>query len=127
MLTLLLFQVIIPKTNVFNKYCKKWKLKLNIDKTKALFFGNYVRNRAISFNIAGNETEVINEFKYRGVLFFKKMGDLFSILNIRHRWPKNNAVIKESNACNCQLKLFDQTIVPILMYGSETFGLIYNL
>ena len=22
----------------------------------------------------------------------------------------------------CQLKLFDQTIVPILLYGSETFG-----
>ena len=23
---------------------------------------------------------------------------------------------------DCQLKLFDQTIVPILLYGSETFG-----
>ena len=41
---------------------------------------------------------------------------------------KVNAVIKKKRIVNlhlpvdCQLKLFDQTIVPILLYGSETFG-----
>ena len=50
--------------NVFNEYCKKWKLKINTNKTKARIFGDYAINRAISFNIA-----IIKEFKYLGVLF----------------------------------------------------------
>ena len=33
--------------NVFNEYCKKWKLNINIDKTKAVIFVDYTRNRAI--------------------------------------------------------------------------------
>ena len=27
--------------NVFNKYCKNWKLNINNDKTKAMIFGVY--------------------------------------------------------------------------------------
>ena len=58
--------------NVFNEFCKKCKLKINTDKTKAVIFGDYARNRPVSFNIiAGDEIETIKEFKYLGVLFTK--------------------------------------------------------
>ena len=56
---------------IFNDYCSKWKLKINTDKTKAMIFGDYARNRPVSFNIAGDEIETIKEFKYLGVLFTK--------------------------------------------------------
>ena len=36
-----------------------------------MIFGDYARNRPVSFNIAGDEIETIKEFKYLGVLFTK--------------------------------------------------------
>ena len=35
--------------NTFNEYCKKWKLKINICKTKIIIFGNYIRNQHFTF------------------------------------------------------------------------------
>ena len=43
----------------FNEYCKKWKLKINTDETKAMIFGDYARNKLILFNTAGDEMEII--------------------------------------------------------------------
>ena len=113
--------------NVFNEYCKRWKLNINIDKTKAMIFGDYARNRAISFNIAGNEIEIIKEFKYLGVLFTKN-GRFVQHIKYLSSLAKKSMQLLRKRIVNlrlpvdCQLKLFDQTIVPILLYGSETFG-----
>ena len=47
--------------NAFNEYCKRWKLKINISKTKIIIFGDYSRNQHFSFHIAGEEVEIIKE------------------------------------------------------------------
>ena len=84
--------------NVFSEYCKRWKLNISIDKTKAMIFGDYARNRAISFNSAGNEIEIIKEFKYLGVLFTKKR-EICSAYKISIIiGQKVNAVIKKTNS-----------------------------
>ena len=57
--------------NVFNEYCKNWKLKINIEKTKVVIFGNYIRIRNVTFFIDGQSIEIEKEFKYLGVLFTK--------------------------------------------------------
>ena len=41
--------------NAFNEYCKRWKLKLNISKTKIIIFGDYSINQHFSFHIVGEE------------------------------------------------------------------------
>ena len=45
--------------NTFNEYCKKWKLKINICKTKIIIFGNYIRNQHFTFYITGEEIEIV--------------------------------------------------------------------
>ena len=113
--------------NIFNDYCIKWKLKINTDKTKAMIFGDYARNRPVSFNIAGDEIETIKEFKYLGVRFTKN-GRFVQHIKYLSALAKKSMQLLRKRIVNlhlpvdCQLKLFDQTIVPILLYGSETFG-----
>ena len=112
--------------NVFNEYCKKWKLNINTDKTKVMIFGDYARNSVISFYIAGNIIEIIKDFKYLGVLFTKN-GRFFQHIKYLSSLAKKSMQLLRKRILNlhlpvnCQLKLFDQTIVPVLLYGSETF------
>ena len=59
--------------SAFNEYCKRWKLKINTSTSKIIIFVDYSRNQHFSkFHIAGEEVEIIKEFKYLGVLFTKK-------------------------------------------------------
>ena len=46
-----------------NEYCKKWKLTVNIDKTKVLVFGNRKYKKNIAFKFNGNEIEKVDNFK----------------------------------------------------------------
>ena len=50
--------------NVFNQYCNKWKLKINI------FNGN-ARHYKYTFKIRKYAWENVKEFKYLGVTFSK--------------------------------------------------------
>ena len=68
--------------NVFSEYCKKWKLKINIEKTKVVIFDNYIRIRNVTFFIDGQSIEIVKEFKYLGALFTNKMVDLYNILKV---------------------------------------------
>ena len=113
--------------NYFAEYCKRWHLKINISKTKiSIFGGNFQSNNEI-FTLNGSVVEIVKEFKYLGILFTqngrfvqntKKLADIAckSMHLLRRRIVNLNLPI------DCQLKLFDQTVVPILLYGCEIFG-----
>ena len=45
--------------NVFSEYCKNWKLKINIEKTKVVIFGNHIRIRNVTFFIDGQSIEIV--------------------------------------------------------------------
>ena len=52
------------------EYCKKWKLTVNIDKTKIMIFrkgGNLVRD--MSLNYEGKNIEIVGKFVYLGITF----------------------------------------------------------
>ena len=79
------------------------------------------------FTLNGDPVEIVKEFKYLGVVFtqngrfnrnIKQISDLAgkAMHLLRKRTINLNLPI------DCQLKLFDQTVVPILLYGSEIFG-----
>ena len=113
--------------NTFNEYCKKWKLKINICKTKIIIFGNYIRNQHFTFYITGEEIEIVKEFKYLGVLFtkngrFVQHVKSVSTLACKAMHLLRKRIVNLYLPVDCQLKLFDQTIVPILLYGSEVTG-----
>jgi hypothetical protein len=50
--------------NVFGEYCKKWKLKVNAEKTKIFIFSRGRPLVDIHFSLNGSEIEIVNEFNY---------------------------------------------------------------
>ena len=112
--------------NDFIAYCKEWKLNINIDKTKCIAFCS--RNRRIdTIKIGNHPLEWIDSYKYLGTMFSKSG----SFINMRkHLTSQANKAMhllyKRIN--NLQLpfdlclKLFDNTILPILLYAVEIWG-----
>ncbi|MCG8075583.1 MAG: reverse transcriptase family protein [Candidatus Thiodiazotropha taylori] len=54
--------------DAFAEYCQKWKLTINIEKTKIVIFGTRRKSR-LNFKIGEDTIEITNSYKYLGVLF----------------------------------------------------------
>ena len=46
------------------EYCEKWKLQINVDKSKILIFSKQKDRAENKFVIGAEEVEVVEEFKY---------------------------------------------------------------
>ena len=119
--------------NVLKKFCDKWGLKLNLLKTKILVFrrgGIVKRNEKLFY---GEKIfECVKQYKYLG---------LFSTTTLS-RSPAKRTLDAQANKalgmlymynykCNglpheMYLNIFDKMILPILLYGSEIWGLKYS-
>ena len=53
---------------MFENYCKTWKLKVNIPKTKVLMFSKGRPKQNLHFFYDDSELEIVNEYKYLGIL-----------------------------------------------------------
>ena len=110
----------------FFDYCELWKLNVNYSKTNVVIF-NSRNNRNFTFNIGGNDILVTDKYKYLGVIFSKSG----SFLNMRKH------IIEQANKAmyllffrannldlpiDLQIKLFDNTVLPILLYACEVWG-----
>ena len=113
--------------NVFEQYCDKWRLTVNISKTKIIIFSGGIPPANLHFYFKGIEIEIVSEFKYLGI-FLARTGSflktkkhiadqaniaLFSLMRkIRHL----------SLLIDMQIDLFNKMIKPILLYGCELWG-----
>ena len=51
-------------------YSKTWKLKVNTEKTKVMIFSRSGKNnKNLTFKFGGEPIEIVNEFKYLGIVF----------------------------------------------------------
>jgi len=110
------------------EYCTEWKLKVNCQKTKVTVFGNSKSKREnFSFTYMGNPIEIVDSFKYLGVIFnfngnFHKWKKELSNQGIRTMY----SVISKSRALglsiDIQLELFDRMVIPVLTYACEVWG-----
>ncbi len=110
----------------YEQYCNQWKLDVNTSKTKIVIFGkNYHKPR---FLLKGEPVEVVNNFKYLGIIFSKN-GRLNKTLKenvdkarkafyLLMRKCKQNCI-----PLDCQVELFQTCIEPILLYGCEIWGI----
>ena len=101
-------------------------LDINVDKTKVLVFGDRPR-RARNITVRNQQLEVVDSFKYLGVLFSKNRSFSMSKLHVIQQARKALFIlyvkIRNLNLpLDCQLKLFDNTVVPILLYACEIWG-----
>ena len=112
--------------NIFENYCTVWRLTVNIDKTKIMIFGRG-KHKKLVFHFGSNPLEIVNIFKYLGVIF-TRCGSFSK--TIKHNTDQANKamflLLRKINRLNLsidlQIELFDKMIKPILLYGCEVWG-----
>ena len=112
--------------DVFYEYTKTWKLNINFQKTKIMIFGTK-NDDNFEFKLGDNVISICKEFKYLGVIFSKSRSFYPAMKhNVVQAKKAMHLLYKRIRNINIpidlQLKLFDQTIVPILLYGCEVWG-----
>ena len=56
--------------NILNAYCNRWKLKVNISKTKVVVFRKGgILPRNLKFYYDGQELEIVSSFSFLGIAF----------------------------------------------------------
>ena len=109
-----------------NSYCHKWKLKINISKTKVIVFSKGKRKTDnLKLYIENKKLEVVGKYKYLGVIVSyngnlkftaeqlcnKSLNAVFSL--------KSKILYFDFSDMKLKLKLFDSLIRPIISYVSE--------
>ena len=111
-----------------SSYCDTWKLNINLDKTKVMLFqsnGNTCKN---IFTINNTIIECVTKYTYLGVVV-SASGSYSSTIDAMcdkatRALFKLKKTLKDCDV-NPQLMLYlyDSTIKPIVLYGSEIWGL----
>jgi hypothetical protein len=116
--------------DAMSSYCNMWSLQVNPAKTKIVVFCKNVRGirNAPNFIFEGNMLEVVDSFSYLGVKFsyngkFTKTKEYL----LQQARKAMFSVIVKSRRLNLpismQIHLFDTMVAPILLYGSEVWGI----
>ena len=105
-------------------YCKKWKLKINATKTKVMIFSRGKIRKFDEFFYDGKKLEIVHEFQYLGIRFNYNGKSKVAQKNLYNRALRAMFALlrKIRKLClpvDIQIELFDKTIAPILLYGSE--------
>ena len=109
-------------------YSKTWKLEVNTEKTKVMIFSRSGKNnKNLTFKFGGEPIEIVNEFKYLGIVFRNNGRFINAIKFIKTQANKAlRCLIARSRylelSVEIQLKLFDSLVAPILTYGAEVWG-----
>jgi len=113
----------------YKKYCNKWKLVVNIAKTKIRVFrkGGQLRSN-MKFIYKRNELETVQNFTYLGIVF--TTGGSFTCTFLNRSGQATKAFYKLKQCLlryplvtvKYRLDLFDKLIMPILKYGSDVLG-----
>ncbi|XP_053379986.1 uncharacterized protein LOC128548636 [Mercenaria mercenaria] len=112
--------------NLYEQYCEMWKLTLNTSKTKILIFSRGRRSQH-NFHFKNDILEVVDEYKYLGVLFSRSGSFFKAKKHIAKQGTKAMyCLLKKAKALclpiDMQIELFSKTVKPILLYGCEIWG-----
>ena len=112
--------------NRLGEYCRKWRMEVNIEKTKAMkFSGNGHKCNSVFLN-NGKPLENVPKYKYLAIEFSSYGSWRSANSNIKS--GKKALFLLKGYICSGNikpglgLKLFDQMIRPILCYGSEIWS-----
>ncbi len=108
-------------------YCKKWKLKINLSKSKAMCMSTNGKNSETSFNIGSETIENVKSYPYLGIELTNTGSMKMSQANLsdksmRALFKLKNTLAGSDIKAPAALKLFDQLIKPIALYGGEIWG-----
>jgi hypothetical protein len=112
--------------NLLDQYCKKWKLVVNLDKTKVVIFNCRTTNKyKFLFNSKG--VEIVTSYCYLGVIFTNNGS--FKTCNLQIKASKayyaliNSIKIENCHNIRVLMKLYNALILPIQLYGAEIWAI----
>ncbi len=115
--------------NILQNWCFKWRLCVNVDKTKVMHFRN--KNKPVTdmiFSINGQSLERVDDYKYLGIVFdqhmdFDKTAELLAASAGRALGSVINKVKANKDlGFKSYTTLVDNCVVPILLYSSGVWG-----
>jgi hypothetical protein len=112
-------------------YCDKWKLKVNTDKSKVMVTCKKKSKQVPhhKFKIHNAELEYVHEYKYLGVIISSTGSFALAQEHLASKGLKgwfsirNGLYHQQVWDSNVYLHSFDTAIKPILLYGSEIWGM----
>ena len=109
----------------FHRYCEDFKLVVNLSKTKVMIFG--ARKFEHRFTLGNSSLEIVQSYKYLGVTFSSNGSFLNARKHVASQARKAMASLLQNISrlnlsVDLSLKVFDSTVMPVLLYGSEIFG-----
>ena len=117
--------------NKLDQYCTNWGLTVNASKTKTVIFNKPFTKKikSITFHIGSSIIEVQNSYCYLGIDItntgsFRKAHENLYKKAIKAQYSIFSSVHAYSDTPNIPLflRLFDSLIKPVLLYGSEVWG-----
>ena len=111
-----------------HEYCKKWKLSINIKKTKTMIFNRGNKLIKSDFNVGSSPIENVKTFTYLGFTIsakncqFQSTIDDLSIKANRAIFAIKSKIKLSKLPIRLAIKIFNSQIMPILLYGSEIWG-----
>lgn len=117
------------KINYLSAFCKKWGLKINMDKTRAIVYrrGGILRNSE-KFFYNGERIKTATYYNYLGLLFSSRLvwSKCMDTLASRSQViiAKVRQICKRYRNIDTRTLfiIFDSKIKPMLLYGSEIWG-----
>ena len=113
-------------------YCQKWKLTINIKKTKSMVFNRGNKLIDATFHVGDSPIENVKSFTYLGFTIcakncsFQKTMDDLSLKANRAVFAIKSKIKLSQLPMKLAIKIFNTQIVPILLYGSEVWGPYMN-
>ena len=113
--------------NVFDEYCTRWKLDVNIDKTKIIVFAKRKQRQNMLFSLNDKVIQITDYYQYLGIMFnyncnFKVAKTKLVEQATKALFALNFKIRNISIPVDLQLKLFDCLVTPILLYSSEIWS-----
>jgi hypothetical protein len=112
-----------------SEFCNNWGLTVNISKTKVMVFRNGgILRKYENWYLKNNQIENVTYYKYLGLTFSNRLIWSSAQQTLAAQANKVIALIlKTTNSVKfCDINmlwtLFDKMVLPILMYGSEIWG-----
>ena len=114
--------------NVFFSYCKKWRLKVNLSKTKIIIFGSGpAKSSKLQFTYGAEIIHIVDTYDYLGIKFHRNGRLVHAIKALTESATKAMyCLLKKARNVNlpldCLFDAFDVMVAPILLYGAEIWG-----
>ena len=105
-------------------YCTRWKMEVNIDKTKVIKFSGNGHKCKTNFFYREKMIENVLNYKYLGLVFnasrtWSNAMENLSVGDMKALFSLKRYICTGNNKVRLGLKLFDQMIKSILCYASE--------